>query len=142
MRSWCGSLILTTCRSYIPVGTTINPSFYAMHRDPRNFAPRTNEFWPERWLVAAGTETNAAEKDTFVHNVNAFVPFSYGPANCVGKALGMQEMRTVLCSLLQRVQMRLAPGFEAAEYEGRMQEWLIITKPPLPVQLELREGRR
>lgn len=118
-----------------------------MHRDPRNFAPHPEAFWPERWLVAAGLEPfpsstyeGGPKELGFVHNANAFVPFSYGPANCVGKGLGMQEMRTVLSVLLQKMHLHPAEGWDPKEYEARMQEWLIITKPPLPVVVEMRPG--
>ena len=128
--------------SYLPVGTVIYPSFYAIHRDPRNFSPNPDTFWPDRWLIAAGLQPYDAPADgaPFVHDAQAFLPFSFGPANCVGKALAMAEMRTVLARLLQRVQLRPAEGWDPAAYEGAMQEWLVITKPPLPVTVELREG--
>ncbi|KAI1781836.1 hypothetical protein LXA43DRAFT_1156097 [Ganoderma leucocontextum] len=38
-----------------PPGTSIWPhNIYSHHLDPRSFAPYTAEFWPERWLLAAG----------------------------------------------------------------------------------------
>ncbi|KAH9922831.1 high nitrogen upregulated cytochrome P450 monooxygenase 2 [Epithele typhae] len=134
---------------YIPPETTVNVSFYAMHVDPRNFAPRPAEFWPERWLVAAGQASPPSAEEAeeegggkFVHNAAAFLPFSYGPANCVGKALGMQELRAVLALVLQRLRLRPAEGWDGPDaYRARMREWLIVTKPPLPVRVEVRPGK-
>ena len=81
-----------------------------LHRDPRNFNPFTDEFWPERWLIAQGSMElpSSILKTDFVHNTAAFIPFSYGwslwleiegrhlthrflvgPANCVGKPLAI-----------------------------------------------------
>ena len=81
-----------------------------LHRDPKNFSPFTDEFWPERWLIAHGSIDlpSSIQKTEFVHNTAAFIPFSYGaslwlenggkilmypfcagPANCVGKPLAI-----------------------------------------------------
>jgi hypothetical protein len=51
-----------------------------LHRDPRNFSPFTDEFWPERWLIVQGSMElpNSIPKTEFVHNAAAFIPFSYG----------------------------------------------------------------
>ena len=89
---------------------------YSHHLDPRNFAPYTAEFWPERWLIASGqlpledarlpsspspglasyfedpslyADKSLRQKFKFVHNEIAFIPFSYGPMNCAGKGLAM-----------------------------------------------------
>jgi len=85
---------------------------FTLHRDPRNFSPLTDEFWPERWLVAQGSTKlpSSIAKAEFVHNTAAFIPFSYGepfcssgrlkesflmcpfrvgPTNCVGKPLAI-----------------------------------------------------
>ena len=39
-------------------------------------------------------------------NVSAFIPFSFGPANCAGKNLAMLEMRCVICALMQKFDMK------------------------------------
>ena len=51
-----------------------------LHRDPRNFCPFTDEFWPERWLIVQGSMElpDSIPKTEFVHNAAAFIPFSYG----------------------------------------------------------------
>ena len=71
-----------------------------MHHDPRNFSPAPDTFLPERWLIASGDASAAkqlpsflAHSSTFVRNEEAFIPFSYGPVNCVGKNLAQQEIR-------------------------------------------------
>jgi len=51
-----------------------------LHRDPRNFSPFTDEFWPERWMIVQGSMElpSSVPKTEFVHNAAAFIPFSYG----------------------------------------------------------------
>ncbi|KAH8980271.1 high nitrogen upregulated cytochrome P450 monooxygenase 2 [Lactarius akahatsu] len=62
----------------IPEGTQVTLRTYTIQRDSRHFhSPET--FLPERWF---STDSPAGE-----HNPAAFVPFSYGPANCAGKNL-------------------------------------------------------
>ena len=62
--------------------------FWSVHRDARNFSyPDT--FWPDRWLIAEGIQES---KEKITHNPDAFIPFSFGPANCVGKNLAMASI--------------------------------------------------
>ncbi|GJJ07635.1 hypothetical protein Clacol_001839 [Clathrus columnatus] len=63
---------------------------YVYHRDPRYFFPNPNIFWPERWLPDLKYEGE------FRLDRSAFLPFSSGPANCVGKALALQELRVIV----------------------------------------------
>ena len=51
-----------------------------LHRDPRNFSPFTDEFWPERWLINQRSMElpDSIPKTEFVHNAAAFIPFSHG----------------------------------------------------------------
>ena len=73
----------------------------ALHRDPRNFSPFTDEFWPERWLIAQDSMDlpNSIPKEEFVHNPTAFIPFSYGEPHSLGVGTGFlkgpQAQRTV-----------------------------------------------
>jgi cytochrome P450 len=73
----------------------------------------------------------------------AYIPFSYGPANCVGKNLAKREILTIIATLMQRFDFEFA-----AEGEGWMDQWLhdlpdhfITTKIPLWMRLKIREGR-
>ena len=112
------------CSSYLPEGTIVTVHMYSIHRDPRNFSPLPESFWPERWIVA----NSENQKSNIVHNAAAFFPFSFGPGNCAGKPLAMQEMRMVMTLMMQKLDLRLADGFDAATYEESLLDYLILTE--------------
>ena len=85
---------------------------FTIQRDPRNFS-RPDAFWPERWLRPSSAhspkgDATADDEAPQVHNEGAFIPFSYGPFNCVGKQLALHEIRVVVIALLQRFRVRRA----------------------------------
>ena len=137
----------------LPPGTYVYVPPYVLHRDERNFV-FPDAFWPERWLVAAGhlalsrarpppsslasTSSEDRVEFAFVHNDGAFIPFSYGPMNCVGKGLAMQQMRTVVCALVQKFRVRRMEGWDPRRYEEGFRDYLVANRPELPVVLERR----
>ncbi|KAK7037646.1 hypothetical protein VNI00_010865 [Paramarasmius palmivorus] len=118
--------------SYVPPGTNVVIPFYALQRDPRNFSPLPNEWIPERWLDEAHRnkiEPQLSSSPEYKHDMKAFVAFSSGPANCVGKSLAMMEMRGVLCMLIKRFEMRLSNCEEIKrKFEKGMKDlWIMQT---------------
>ena len=122
---------------------------YSIHRDPRNFS-KPDTFWPERWLLAASPDS-ASAPEGFVHDAQAFIPFSHGPMNCVGRALGLAELRAVLCALVRRFDFRLvglgsragADGACAGDrllraYEADVKDFFVTERPAVRVVLEPR----
>jgi cytochrome P450 len=71
--------------------------------------------------------------DKVIHDVSAFIPFSFGPAACVGKTLALQEMRATVCTLLTKFQMHFEEGYQVASWENDMCDYFVITKGRLPV---------
>jgi hypothetical protein len=69
-------LIMLSC-SLVPVGTTCQIPTWSLHRDPRHFSPRPEEFWPERWLPEA-SKLAEAKGEEFILNAHAYMPFNYG----------------------------------------------------------------
>ena len=117
-------------RRIIPEGTQLVLHTYSIHRDPRNF--HTPEaFLPERWF-----STGAPVGE---HNTAAYFPFSYGPANCVGKNLALMEMRILLCCVLRRFHFSKARWVSHEEWEGRIKDWFVVHQDPLLVGVSLRE---
>jgi cytochrome P450 len=100
-------------------------------------------FLPERWLSKDLREKLEPDlfndKAPYALNQTAFLPFSYGPANCVGKQLAYVEMRMTLCHLLHRFTLKFAPGYNPWQYEENYHDHYIVVKGPLPVVLESRQ---
>ncbi|KDR74014.1 hypothetical protein GALMADRAFT_250743 [Galerina marginata CBS 339.88] len=119
-------------KTFIPEGTGINIPPYCLHRDPRYFAPRTEEFWPERWLIDNPGDPN------FILDLAAFIPFSFGPANCAGKPLAMLELRYITTMLVRQFDISFETGFETDLWEKNLLDRFVLTKGPLPVVLSLR----
>ena len=78
--------------------------------------------------------------EPFVHDTSAFIPFSTGPANCVGKPLAMLEMRMVVALLMQKFDMRFADGYDPSRWEEELKDMFIIETGELPVILSCRNS--
>ena len=127
--------LIANHRSFIPEGNEVRIHFWSVHRDARNFS-RPETFWPDRWLIAAGLQHSPEE---LVHNPNAFTPFSFGPANCVGKPVAMQEMRLVVCHFMQKLNVKFAEGYDPEQWEKGIQDHLAVSLGPLLVEIERRD---
>jgi len=116
-------------RRIIPEETQLTLHTYSIQRDARNFY-RPDAFLPERWLSEGAP---AGE-----HNTDAFFPFSYGPANCVGKNLALMEMRMLLTWVLRRFRFSKASGVTCDEWEGGIKDWFAVRQDALLVSVSLR----
>ncbi|KAG6885534.1 hypothetical protein C0993_000319 [Termitomyces sp. T159_Od127] len=129
-----GSGGITLGPHFLPEGTTATIHTYTLHRDPRNFF-LPDQFIPERWL--SEEKQLALEPDLFkshdfvVHNKNAFIPFSYGPADCIGKRFAWNQLRAVTVAILQRFTLKFDPGYDKATWERDMRDYFITQRPPL-----------
>ncbi|TFK89225.1 high nitrogen upregulated cytochrome P450 monooxygenase 2 [Polyporus arcularius HHB13444] len=131
----------------IPPGTIIMMPQYTIHRDARYFS-YPDDFWPERWLIASGDlrledarmppGKPQLARGEFVHNDAAFIPFGHGPIHCVGKALGVLEMRMLTCALVHKFHFQAPQGWDAGTYPEQIKEYVTVTRPPLPVVIKPR----
>ena len=132
--------------SFIPEGNQVFVHTYTVQRDPRYFYPFPDTFWPDRWLpelnrrpISPSPPTLSSPVDTkFTHDGNAFIPFSIGPASCVGKNLALLELRGLFCSLVQKFDFRPQQGFSLESWEEGVTDIFIMGKPALPVVVEAR----
>eukprot|EP00112_Aurelia_sp_Birch-Aquarium-sp1_P021901 Seg6.9 transcript_id=Seg6.9/GoldUCD/mRNA.D3Y31 product="Cholesterol 24-hydroxylase" protein_id=Seg6.9/GoldUCD/D3Y31 len=88
----------------IPKGTVMAIEMYAMHRDPKYWS-EPEVFNPERW------DSDSLDKQG--PNV-AYMPFSAGRRNCVGRIFAEFEAKVVLASLIRNFHVSLVPGTKIA----------------------------
>lgn len=117
---------------FIPGGTKVRMSNWAMQRDSRYFE-LPEVFWPERWI---GTPSIANP-----HNPKAFFPFMIGPGTCVAKNLAMMEMRLVVAHILLNYDLEFAPGFDHLEFEKSWTDaYLLLIESPFMIKLKSRNA--
>ena len=86
---------------FFPKGSILAISPLATGRNAKYF-DEPMEFRPERW-------TREMERQL---PRGAYVPFAAGPRVCLGKQFAMMEMRIILGTLIQNVDINLLEGFE------------------------------
>ncbi|MFJ6651118.1 cytochrome P450 [Streptomyces sp. NPDC091290] len=84
---------------YIPAGSEVAFSLYALHRDPSLFED-PDRFVPDRWLPERRTRLQREE----------FVPFGAGNRKCIGETFSWTEATIVLATVLRRWALRPLPG--------------------------------
>jgi len=130
---------------YVPTQTQIFVHVYSLHRDPRSFFPHPDSFWPDRWLPESDRHypaflfgPNARPADinaSAILNHTAFVPFSFGPSNCVGKSLATVEMRMIVSLLFQKFDMRFAKGYDSGRFLREQRDLFVMDIGQLDVEL-------
>ena len=129
--------------SYLPEGNYAFVHTYSLQRDPRYFSPLSDSFIPERWLSEDQREALEPKifnsQTEFIHNTAAFIPFSTGPANCVGKNLAWMEMRMVITLMASRFDLAFDPAYDPSQWYDDICDYFITVKGPLPVRLSVRK---
>lgn len=134
---------LTVDDHYIPAGTIVGTSAYALHHNEDNY-PDSFAFKPERWL---GDEESVARAKI------AFNTFSVGPYNCIGKNVAYLAIKLVLAKLLWGYDVRVPEGEDLVggggkgEWKGKMRreteyqlrDWLVGYREGPIVQIKRRE---
>ncbi|KAF7322341.1 hypothetical protein HMN09_00011800 [Mycena chlorophos] len=127
----------------IPAGTSVYTPTYALHHRPDYFSD-PDKFIPERWL-SSNAEPKDLEKQTpfNAHETSAFMPFSLGPANCVGQRFAKREMLHVLSMLLCTFDFKFDKGsreVETIHWTDSIKEFFVATRGPMKVQLTRRSA--
>lgn len=107
----------------IPASTIIFWNLYTLHRHPA-FWENPEQFDPERF-----SPENVAKRSRY-----AYMPFGYGPRQCIGNILALTEIQLALATIAQHYRLVLAPGYH-------MRPIAVITLRPaggLPIYLEPR----
>ena len=111
---------------FFPKGAILAVSPLAIGRNPSYF-DQPLEYRPERW-------TRELERQL---PKGAYVPFAAGPRVCLGKQFAMMEMRIVLGTLLQNIEINVLEGFEP-DFVAELS--LNPGERGMPMQVRLREG--
>ncbi|KAH7699044.1 cytochrome P450 3A24-like protein [Aphelenchoides avenae] len=107
-------------------GTMFTVPIYAMHHDPELY-PEPEKFDPDRFLPE-----EKARRDPLT-----YMPFGYGPRNCVGMRLAEFEMRITLAVLLRKY--RFLPGKTSPDLPLELDSTrMLLSKQPLYVLAEHR----
>ncbi|EIN08535.1 cytochrome P450 [Punctularia strigosozonata HHB-11173 SS5] len=116
--------------AYVPPGTTVQIPTWSLHRDPRYFSPDPEEFIPDRWIADGAL----AKREDYKLDRDAFMPFSYGPTNCVGRNLARLEMRIAIAALVLKLDFALThdDGWTPDEWERDLKDGFILKKGRLP----------
>ncbi|GJJ15316.1 hypothetical protein Clacol_009592 [Clathrus columnatus] len=113
--------------TWIPEGTYVQIHTYSLHRNPKYFSPDPEVFQPERWLDK-GYNTDKS----------AFIPFSYGPANCIGRQIALIKLRKTLCVLLKTFNFELSPEFDINKWNEGVMEQFTLGRGDLLVRIQKR----
>lgn len=74
----------------------------------------------------------------FVNNASAYIPFSFSPANCVGKNMALPQIRAIVSFIVQKFGLSIKDGFELEKWEDGIEDWFIMILLSLPVILHAR----
>ena len=93
--------------------------------------PRPNEFIPERWT---------AERPELITDKRPFVPFSNGRYSCVGRQLGLTELRLVMSALMGKYEIAFWEGDDGSGVVRNMKD--NFTSAPGELKLVFVERKR
>lgn len=85
----------TILQQFIPKGTVIIVSPWAINFSEALWGPDASDFKPERWLNAEGTRPNndGGAKSNF-----AFLTFLHGAHNCIGQGFAVAEFKALVAT--------------------------------------------
>ncbi|KAG6226290.1 hypothetical protein E4U26_002480 [Claviceps purpurea] len=116
---------------FIPGETIVTIPSYAQYRDERFFA-FPNSFIPERWTT----------RPELIKDSSIYVPFGSGKYACVGKALGLMEVRLVTSTILRRFDVDLAHEKAEAAFLSGLRDCFTISASNLSVVFTARNARQ
>ncbi len=79
-------------------GDMVGVPIYAIHHDP-HYYPEPERFHPERFY------DDDKEQENAVNDAMAYLPFGYGPRNCIGRRFAEFEIRIAMTHLLRRYRL-------------------------------------
>ncbi|KAF2713713.1 putative P450 monooxygenase [Pleomassaria siparia CBS 279.74] len=110
---------------FIAGNTVIQMPGYVMGRD---IYPQPHDFIPERWY---------SRPELILHK-DAFQPFSSGPFGCIGKNLGLMEIRTLTARLVTLFDIEFAPGENGDRLKNETTEHFTLGLAPVDLVFKMR----
>ncbi|KXH31815.1 L-ornithine-N5-monooxygenase [Colletotrichum simmondsii] len=101
--------------TYIPGDVTLCTPIHCYHRSYKYWR-YPNEFIPERWTT----------RPELIIDRRAFLPFSYGRYDCVGRRLAWNVLRLTIAYTLWNYDFEFAPGEDGKTFEEEAKFQLII----------------
>ncbi|CAH0685896.1 unnamed protein product [Chilo suppressalis] len=86
---------------YLPAGSSMSFSVFHLHRDPR-FWDNPDAFDPERFNP----------ENTERRHQNAYIPFSLGPMNCLGRSFATKLVKTICGRILREFEVTSQSSYE------------------------------
>ncbi|KAK4464567.1 putative cytochrome P450 E-class, group IV [Cladorrhinum samala] len=96
---------------FVPGGTRISPSHWAIGRHKGVFGEDADLFRPERWVPTENAGSEEKEKLAEMRRV-AEMAFGYGRWGCAGKVIAFMELNKVFVELLRRFDLQLVYPFD------------------------------
>ena len=87
---------------HIPKGLSVWIPVLAIHHDKDVWGKDANEFNPKRFAARSFSMTRH------------FLPFAFGPRNCVGQAYAMMEAKIILAMLLSNFKFTISKNYRHA----------------------------
>jgi cytochrome P450 len=97
------------CGVFVPGGTIVGCSAWAVHQSTAVFGSDANKFRPERWLQASTEQKKIMERSLF--------SFGAGSRTCIGKNISWLEMYKLVPALLMNFEVRPGPVERPSAYE-------------------------
>ena len=112
----------------VPKGTRVIFCIYAMGRIEEIWGSDCHEFRPERWLSDTGRVRHEPS--------HKFAVFNCGPRSCLGKNLGLSNIKIAAAAILYNFQVELVDG-HAVEPQNSV---VLHTKNGMRVRIKRREA--
>ncbi|KAF2258652.1 cytochrome P450 [Lojkania enalia] len=120
----------TILNTFVPKGTVVYITPWAINRAPHLWGPDAEEFKPERWIDSNTGKSNymgGAESNY------SFLTFLHGPRSCIGEKFARAELRALVAVFVGNFEWEMADKNEVVQAGGT-----ITCKPINGMKLRLR----
>ncbi|KAK4613672.1 Cytochrome P450 monooxygenase ABA1 [Fulvia fulva] len=102
---------------FVPEGTKVGWSTFAIQRSPVTFAPDPDIFRPERWiLVSAGGDCESSDTLAHMSRTDDLV-FGWGRWKCLGQNVALMELNKLVAEFSKRFEWSLCDPAKAFEVD-------------------------